>query len=534
MRKALRILAVALSLTLVVSVAQAAVKAGSACSKLGSTSTVSGKKYTCIKSGKKLVWNKGVVVVKPTPVATATPTPTPTPTPTATPTATPTPTPTPTPKPIVLGDPCERLGNVVTSTSGEIVCSEVANRKMAYLEVTTGLTNATNPKSPDSIEVCRIPDARTGTKTAPTIAYPIKQDWVRGFSGVRRVAVVGFDFPDVPGTGNPLDILSKDLDQAARFIKWYSNGKVTLEFKTYDKWIRLGKSSDNYALGDHFTSASALTVEQMGDDFTQATKSKINIDGFQAIWYVTPKEVTKIYESFGLARGTMAASIYGINAKSYKLSTAPWTFFIHEMLHDLGLQGHSPKEPWVYGVLLNGNGLSSSMNTWDELVVDWLAADEVYCVDKNNLKTVDLQLASIDRQQAGLHSVMVKLDQYRVLIVESHKPGDFSPGMPQGVYGLTLQLVDTRIDTTWNDAQATSVYVKMNNNHWGFPPYGTRIIGGEQSSASLWNGMGIVGGVNGVDTNWLLLQGESYTFEGVGISFIKAGDTDSIRIEKVG
>jgi len=81
MRKALRMLALALSLTLVVSVAQAAVKAGSACSKLGSTSTVSGKKYTCIKSGKKLVWNKGVVVVKPTPVATATPTPTPTTTP---------------------------------------------------------------------------------------------------------------------------------------------------------------------------------------------------------------------------------------------------------------------------------------------------------------------------------------------------------------------------------------------------------------------------------------------------------------------
>ena len=62
MRKALQILAVALSLTLVVSVAQAAVKAGSACSKLGSTSTVSGKKYTCIKSGKKLVWNKGVKI----------------------------------------------------------------------------------------------------------------------------------------------------------------------------------------------------------------------------------------------------------------------------------------------------------------------------------------------------------------------------------------------------------------------------------------------------------------------------------------
>jgi hypothetical protein len=40
--------------------AVAAVKAGSACTKLGATSTNGGKKYTCVKSGKKLVWDKGV------------------------------------------------------------------------------------------------------------------------------------------------------------------------------------------------------------------------------------------------------------------------------------------------------------------------------------------------------------------------------------------------------------------------------------------------------------------------------------------
>jgi hypothetical protein len=38
----------------------AAVKAGLACKKLGSTSTVSGKTYTCIKKNNKLVWNNGV------------------------------------------------------------------------------------------------------------------------------------------------------------------------------------------------------------------------------------------------------------------------------------------------------------------------------------------------------------------------------------------------------------------------------------------------------------------------------------------
>ena len=41
----------------------AVVKAGTACSKAGTTATANGKKFTCIKSGKKLVWNKGVTVV---------------------------------------------------------------------------------------------------------------------------------------------------------------------------------------------------------------------------------------------------------------------------------------------------------------------------------------------------------------------------------------------------------------------------------------------------------------------------------------
>ncbi len=59
-------------------------KAGATCSKAGSTATNAGKKFTCVKSGKKLVWNKGVKVSVPKPVATPTPSPTPTPTPTPT------------------------------------------------------------------------------------------------------------------------------------------------------------------------------------------------------------------------------------------------------------------------------------------------------------------------------------------------------------------------------------------------------------------------------------------------------------------
>jgi hypothetical protein len=72
-------------------------KAGAKCSKAGTTATASGKKFTCIKSGNKLVWNKGVAVKaarKPSPNPVFKPVePTPTATPTPSPTATPTPTP---------------------------------------------------------------------------------------------------------------------------------------------------------------------------------------------------------------------------------------------------------------------------------------------------------------------------------------------------------------------------------------------------------------------------------------------------------
>ncbi len=72
MKRLLATIAILGTLTLLGSpMAQAAsAKAGAACSKAGSTQVVSGKKFTCVKSGKKLVWNKGVAVVaKPAPTA---------------------------------------------------------------------------------------------------------------------------------------------------------------------------------------------------------------------------------------------------------------------------------------------------------------------------------------------------------------------------------------------------------------------------------------------------------------------------------
>jgi hypothetical protein len=65
------LLAVALVIVPFPQASAATAKAGATCSKIKVTSIVKGKKFTCIKSGKKLVWDKGVsvkaLVTKPSP-----------------------------------------------------------------------------------------------------------------------------------------------------------------------------------------------------------------------------------------------------------------------------------------------------------------------------------------------------------------------------------------------------------------------------------------------------------------------------------
>lgn len=58
-----------------IDVTHAAVKKGDICKKVRQTATAGSKKYTCVKIGKKLVWNKGVALPTPTPTASQIPVP---------------------------------------------------------------------------------------------------------------------------------------------------------------------------------------------------------------------------------------------------------------------------------------------------------------------------------------------------------------------------------------------------------------------------------------------------------------------------
>ena len=87
----------------------AAIKAGTICKKTGLTTVDSGRKYTCVKQGKKLLWNKGVVVKA---VPAKVPAPVSTPSATPSPSSSPTPTFTPPSHPTTFGDLLEKVDGI--------------------------------------------------------------------------------------------------------------------------------------------------------------------------------------------------------------------------------------------------------------------------------------------------------------------------------------------------------------------------------------------------------------------------------------
>ena len=154
MRKRLIILLTAVILGVLVAPPStaAAPVTGKACSKLGQTQLYKFKNYTCIKSGKKLVWSKPVAVspIAPKPTATPTPTPTPSATPTPTPSATPTPTPTPSATPTPTPTPAQTVNGGLVVPSPKAYPRAVGALNVSTPAVTTSFELPVSVQAPPS------------------------------------------------------------------------------------------------------------------------------------------------------------------------------------------------------------------------------------------------------------------------------------------------------------------------------------------------------------------------------------------------
>ena len=328
---------------------------------------------------------------------------------------------------------------------------------------------------------------------------------------------------------DPSTIYNSVITETDEWNKWFARGKSKVNWTVYPNWIRAPKYSSDYSWvhPQSMTSQVQDNSIEIGDELVSIAESKIDLKNIQDILFIYPPDVTKIQDSINYQRGMKTKNgiqmlgIYATSIWSYTWQKSLAMWLIHENMHRFGYAGHAPGFPMNFSIANNQSGQSRVMNVWDRIVLDWVNPGDIYCTDINNLNSETITLVPQEREQSGPQGIAIKLSSHELLILESHKQDKWSSEYPSDFYGITAMYVDTTRDTDRSGENfgddykgtkfsRTATYLEFKDlNH------------GPESDGSISGAL-----------NYMLYQGESFSFKGVKVDFVKAGYNDVIKVSK--
>lgn len=532
-------------------------KAGATCLKLGSTQNYLGKKFTCIKSGKKLVWNKGVAipVVKPSASPSASPSQSPTPAPSETPS----PTPTKTPKIPVAGSSCETFAERIKNSEGFLECRFVKGKKLQFIQLSATPPAYTNPKSAQNVSLCKLKGYHSGNAlTGFGIDLTMEgvdnrlTPKINPAVGQNDVLIVPFDFPDLPGESGVVDRILNDRKQFLSWVDYFSSGKLKFKMDYLDHWVRMPNKASFYNQVDYnLTSKGQGELTRIAQLFMDTLTQEVDLTKYRTVFGVFPLGQDVIYVDlvprsveFKIKEGTRVMSFFSDPAGyDLQMQTPLWSFWVHELGHDWGLLGHAPGNGWPINIMTNQAGYSLSLNAWERFLLSWMPDDLVYCDTKNTLVKATVKLSALERADNQTKMIAIALDERYLLVIEAHGNGVWSSrrktqnyGFDEnGYYAIMAYVVDAQhsyTGPTQVNPDGSALEIDDGNN----PvvkryAYFSQVDGGVGSS-----GYGLVNfGQNAkldYDSFWAV-QGDSFTIQGIRIKFVSTGDYETVEIERI-
>lgn len=376
-------------------------RAGATCSKVNKTQIFNDISYKCIKSGKKLVWDKGTPIAKP---ATQ-------PSPAASPLITPsaTPTPTATTKPVV-----------------------------------------------DTRLECKLPPV-DGRGDVAIGGFPRYASRMRSTGTINSVVVM-VDFPDAPSTMTPQEAFSK-ISGSTETFKEVSYDKLNYKFNPQFKWYRMSKPTTAYApLNKSFLTHrdyinEALTLADADVDFS-------NADSFIVLANPEAKGLGYSGPAFSpvIGSGLTFDNHYLGNGATSAADLLGWgsIWLNHEITHTMGMVDlysfkNDPSAIVSGGFRFTGDfsymGLSSFASTapgllgWERWVLGWLDDDQVVCDSSNGLTQTITPIETV----GGNKIVVVPISQTKAVVIESRRPIGLDSKLTKS--GALVYLVDSSIQS---------------------------------------------------------------------------------------
>ncbi len=488
MRKLLAGLVTVLCLSLITAqLSVAAVKPGTKCSKAGATSTFNGKKYPCVKSGKKLVWNKGVALPKPTPVTTPTPVSSPTPTQTVTPTPAATPTPIPTQtirdwsnsRSTDLGfinqytGPCDLENDLPThftdlqkAYSQKNYCTgiyRIAKYELGTKRPTTALDSNTDL----AIKNCEISEPSNSNNQrgflnlfdSNRVQYMNSSKLPGPKMAVQIVPIYASD-TEKP-KNSPQEDYGRYTDVLSDWANYSSDGESSIEIRYPESYIELPSKVSSYGIA-HENRHDSPEHKKFVKDLVQNVDSRINFSGANLVIVVVPPGTPLVnfqqgsLKDFVTQEGVIrhGSTMYpftltGLETVKHSNFLSPF-WWIHELYHSgFGLDDHYGDAKrdinTEYGMgqwtLMTPYG--GDLSAWEKWILGFITDTQIHCINPNQTTTRWIVPSSVKSKEKKL--VVLPISQTKGIVLESIRAAGLYYKISNASEGVLPYVVDLEV-----------------------------------------------------------------------------------------
>jgi len=465
-------LSLALSLSLISAYSATPPKAGSVCSKQGITKIYKGKRFTCIKSGKKLVWSKGVVIVvapKPsaTPIATPSPTPSASPSPTVEPVPTPSPSvsPTPTTAPITaetysftnICDPDPFVPNLWKPFQDKELelrgCPPPYRYLSKQIPVEVPVNQQTDRNKLTDVMQCKNDSTRSWTSTG-FLGPEAKKIWV--------IQVVPFYMNEGMPTTTPQEDWQAAINFALDAWSAMSDHPLKIKVKLPDTYYRVNGDLKDYGLGSSVMHGDPKYNDkrwELIEKVVTGVDPRIDFAEADMVWFLTSSKVKRSLLSNQIAHSRViktAEKNFSIHTSTY-ISSPINDFssdfprrepfgFIHEFMHITDAlddhYGTGPENPGT-GSWGNMSGAMLDFLAWDKWSLGWINNSQVRCAPQYSTSVHWIKPSTI----TGAHEklLMIPINRTQSIAVESIRNSGFNLKLPVSMLGALVYTVDTKL-----------------------------------------------------------------------------------------